>query len=486
MRRAIVPILCFAVGCGAVVQIAGWNERSHYAQVRAFAAGTPRIDKYVSDTGDRAFHAGHYYSDKAPGLAFLASPAYSVTRGIGATYANESREIHLLSVFGCLIPAALLLLIVCAFVEQPEAGRGLAVSLMLGLGSLLLPFSTLFFSHALSACLGFAAYYLLWLGRSREKLLLIGLAGTLAGLAVSTEYPLAIIAVLLAGYALGWPVVLKRAAAYAGGALVGLAPLLVYNWWAFGSPTRISYADEAGQHAGLLGLVPFSPHTAVDVLFGTRGLLTLTPVLAAALVGIVLVYREGRKTEASMAAAVVVAYLLYNSSLYVPFGGWSPGPRFLIPVIPFLGLPLAVALRRLPALTVSLAVVSAAMMIAATLTRPELPSNLSTSAWWDRLLSGQFTMPGAAGSIVWFGAFTTAAVFAGARLTGRLALGRYQLVVAALGLLCWVLVAGIGQTVEIGRASALAILLPAASLGLMAVAAAISGRRLARREPTQA
>ena len=41
--------------------------------------------------------------------------------------------------------------------------------------------------------------------------------------------------------------------------LVGVAPLLAYNWWAFESPTHISYSSVAVNQTGFFGLVVFEP-----------------------------------------------------------------------------------------------------------------------------------------------------------------------------------------------------------------------------------
>ena len=62
--------------------------------------------------------------------------------------------------------------------------------------------------------------------------------------------------------------------------------------------------------------------------------------------------------------ALAVAYFIYNAGYWLPFGGGSPGPRFLIPALPFLALGWAVAYRRLPALTLALAIPSVLLMLA--------------------------------------------------------------------------------------------------------------------------
>ena len=49
-----------------------------------------------------------------------------------------------------------------------------------------------------------------------------------------------------------------------------------------------------------------------------------------------------------MILAVAAAYFVYNAGYWLPFGGGTPGPRFLIPMLPFLALGLAVAWRRWP------------------------------------------------------------------------------------------------------------------------------------------
>lgn len=440
---ALVPILYLVIGAGGFVQIPGWNETSQYALVRALHSGTAQIDPYASQTGDRGYYKGHSYSNKAPGLAFFTTPFYSATRAVGIDSKDPATEIHWLAVFGCLLPFAVLLWLIADFTDRIQPGSGAATAMLLGLGTLLLPFSTMFFSHVLSACLGFAAYYLLWLERrAGGHRLAVPAAGVLAGFAVATEYPQALLAGVLAAYALGRPVSIRRLVRFGAGGLLGVAPLLAYNWWAFGSPLRDSYAIHS--IAPPLAYTPLSLHGALDVLFGPRGLLSLTPVMAAAAGGVFVLYRRGRRSEAVMAGTVAIVFVAFNASLNGPVGGWTPGPRYLIDAIPFLALPLAASLDAAPLLTLALGAVSAATMFVASVTVPELPNNLSTSVWWHDLVHGVFPFPDGSGRVVWFGVLAAVAAVITAVLAPRPRFNRAQLQVAVLGVAAWLIVASFG------------------------------------------
>jgi hypothetical protein len=433
----VVAVGCFAIGTAAVQQHPlGWNELSHFAQVRALDHGTPIAGPYVRGTGDKAYYHGHFYSDKAPGMALLTVPVYHVLRGAGLTKPGGVATVRLLVVFGCVLPAAILLLLICWLVRRHDPDQAVAVAITLGVGTLLLPFATLFFSHVLSACLGFAAFCLLWLERDRGhgRGLIVG-AGILAGFAVSTEYPLAVLAVILGLYAVWRKAPIKAALAYGGGLGVGLLPLLLYDWWAFGSPLHLSYSYVAANSSGVLGLGAPSLRHGVELLIADRGLLVVTPVVAAGIVGIAVLYREGRRLDAFISGSVVAAYLGYNACYYLPFGGGVPGPRFLITMLPFLALPLGAAYRKAPIATLALGTVSAMMMMLATVTGPILDTAVSTHTWWRRLELGHFRTPQAS---VWvFGVFVVLAILVAIRATPKPRVTRLDLELAALGLGSW-------------------------------------------------
>ena len=133
---------------------------------------------------------------------------------------------------------------------------------------------------------------------------------------------------------------------------VGIIPLLLYNHYAFHSWTHLAYSDVPRQHKGFFGIDAPSLKVLSTLLFDSRGLLTISPVLIMGAIGTVLLYRRGRRAEALTIGGICLCYLTYNSGYYLPFGGGFMGPRFLTTMIPFLACPLGLALKRFPGPTV--------------------------------------------------------------------------------------------------------------------------------------
>ena len=97
--------------------------------------------------------------------------------------------------------------------------------------------------------------------------------------------------------------------------------------------------------------------------------------------------KRSHRAEANVIAAVAALYFLYNAGYWQPLGGGTPGPRFLIPALPFLALGLAPAYRRFPAITLGLAIPSGLAMLVATLTYPLL-GDMGTATWVSWLGQG--------------------------------------------------------------------------------------------------
>src|SRR3954447_22517096 len=342
-RLGLLAIACVAVASGLVMQASGWAQTSNYSLVRALHGGTAAIDPWHWETRDISWYNGHYYSVKAPILPALTLPVYEVLHRAGAekwayATAKNARQTHswrwrptatpqglygnkrirtyhvrgrieqstpivwALGLVGDVLPALVLMLLVRWAADRIEPGYGTATAVTLGLGTMVLPFSTLFFSHVLAATLLFAAFALLMRERDGPpRVGLLVLAGALAGLAFATEYPLAFGGAVLGVYALartGGRA--RRGLAYAAGCVAGSLPLFAYNLAAFGSLTHFSYANAikrqgatghdllGSNDSGFFGIGLPSPKVALELLFSAKGLFTLAPVLALGVVGTVL------------------------------------------------------------------------------------------------------------------------------------------------------------------------------------------------------
>ncbi|MGI9099097.1 MAG: hypothetical protein ACR2H2_11530 [Solirubrobacteraceae bacterium] len=270
-----------------------------------------------------------------------------------------------------------------------------------------------------------------------------------------------------------------------------MAPLLVYQWWAFGSPLHMTYANAVAKtgmsghdvlglnDGGFFGITAPRLVDGLSLLVGGRGLLTLTPVLVMAAAGVVAMYREGHRAEARAIGALTLAYLVYNAGYWLPFGGGSPGPRFLIPILPFLAIGLGPAWRRWPAQTLALAVISATTMVTATMSYPMIGVN-DAGVWLRRMLDGslyQHSVLDLAGiahglpAILPFAVLVAIALGLGVATLGRrlaLGAGRVPATVAVWAVCAIVL----PRPLQLPSQEAIMLIVGAGAAGLLAVAAA--------------
>jgi hypothetical protein len=469
VRQGLAAILL--VGLASAVMLQNWsdNQSSHYDLVRALDAGRTTIDYGPYPTKDKAFYHGHWYSARAPGLAMYSLPFYEALTAVQApavarasqALRGEDEMIDFVGLWGTVLPGLILMLLVWRVAERFQEGYGAAAAVILGLGTMVLPFSTLLFSHVFAAMLGFAAFAIMLRERAgRPRPLLLGLAGLAIGYATGSEYPLAFVAVVLGLYllsrrdALTPRLLAARAGAYVLGGLIGIVGLLLYNHAAFHSWTHLAYSNIPQQQKGFFGISAPSPAVLATLLLDSRGLFTLSPVLALGAVGTVLLYRRGHRAESLTIAGVCLCYLGYNSGYYLPFGGGSMGPRFLITLLPFLGFPIALALRRAPGPTIALAGASIAIAVVATITHPLVGYETETVIW-GRLLGQGFFQPTIASAFgagrgwggIWpFLLAAGAALALAARSLPRLPLDGRALWAGALALGAWVLFAALAPT----------------------------------------
>ncbi len=468
-RTALVAILLVGAAFATLIQSFSWNQASHYDLIRALNDDRTTIDQYQANTGDKVLYWGHYYSARAPGLALFALPFYDALNLVDAdrlaresqAQRNDDEMVYFIGLWGNVLPGLILLLLVWRVAERFEPGYGVAAAVVLGLGTMVLPLSTLLFSHVFTACLGFAAFAIMLRERDGPASpLLLGVAGLLMGYAVASEYPLLFVAAVLGLFllsrrdALTPRGVLSRAGAYIFGGVIGIIPLLLYNHYAFHSWTHLAYSDVPRQQKGFFGIGAPSLKVLATLLFDSRGLLTISPVLLMGAIGTVLLYRRGRRAEALTITGICLCYLGYNSGYYLPFGGGFMGPRFLTTMLPFLAFPIAIAIKRYPGPTVALAGVSIATTVIATITHPLVGYENETVVWGRYLTEGSFqaTIASAFGlgrswGGIWpFFLAAGGALVLAAKATPRLRFSASTLGVGLLALVGWALFAGLAPT----------------------------------------
>lgn len=357
-RPRFEPLLLLLVALVALLPVneASDPDASRLCLSQALVHGHLTVSPCIGDSVDWSHYDGRIYSDKAPGMSVISIPFVEAVRMRPPADWPPSGDLRVWAVHVLTTGVAFVLLAAAVgrLAEGLAPGFGGAALVSFALGTLAGPLADSGFGHVPAAALAFWAFLLL--GRRRPLA-----AGCLAGLAITVDYPAAAIAAVLALYAAlgGW----RRLLRYLAGVLPSLALLGAYDWAAFGSPLHLSYeylgtpSAAEGQSSGLLGVGLPVWNSVSQVFVGDRGLLLCSPILLAAAAGLVLVGRRYR-TEALVCAVVAAVFIAANCSYYLPYGGTSPGPRFLGEMLPFLAVGLGPAFQRWRLATSALATAS--------------------------------------------------------------------------------------------------------------------------------
>lgn len=361
LGRPEIPLFLLLLGAyGYFYQAGGSNQNSRLDLVRSIVEqGTFQIDAYHHNTIDKSQWNQHYYSDKAPGVSWLAVPAYWVMRFFSGGNLPGVNELHIdlyaMTIWSVALPSAVSAVMLYLFLDifGTSSRARVAFALAYGLGTLSFPYSTLFYGHQLAAALLLSAFALL--ARMRHARIaitpgMLGIAGVLLGYAVATEYPAAIASAIMFVYAMFFVRPLPRLGWLAAGAALPGCALAVYHTMAFGGPLTLpyTYSTQVHRHLGFfMGIQSFNVHALLDILLTHyRGLFYSAPWLLLAIPGIALLIREPRfRAEGLVSLAIILLFIWLNASLVDWQGGWAMGPRYLIPAIPFFAVATVCAWR---------------------------------------------------------------------------------------------------------------------------------------------
>jgi hypothetical protein len=244
---------------------------------------------------------------------------------------------------------ALLVLLARDFGATPRVSA--VVGLAYGLSTPAYAYATLAYGHQASAFALLASFLLIWKKGPRFGRLRLATAGFLAASASVIELQVGPVSAILGIYLI--VEVLQRRypftglLAFAAGAMIPTLALLLYNQSAFGSPWDMGYSHHTTfghvhTEDNPLGLKAPDWSKLGPLLVGPyRGLFVYAPILVLAPPGwIVLAWRR-RWAPAIVSFLVCAAVLLVNLCYPEWTGGWSTGPRLLVPLVPFAMIPVA-------------------------------------------------------------------------------------------------------------------------------------------------
>jgi hypothetical protein len=341
-----------------------WNTASRLMLTYAMVdRGTVSITGLEQQTNDKAEFREQFYSDKFPGYSFLAALPYAYAKWAFdlPSHPLESAAIAYwwsdywitLGTSGALTAGAAALLVILARDLGCSARAAALVGLAYGLSTPAYVYATLAYGHQASAFVLLSSFLLLWRNGPHREGLRVFLAGFLAAYASVIELQLAPVSAILGLYLMVQWVRgqrrFDRLFIFALGALIPTLLLLAYNQIAFDSLWDLGYVHHATKEFARvhsrnnpLGLMEPDWGKLGPLLWGRyRGLLFYAPILILAVPGWVVLMLRRRWSLAIVSMVVVAAVFLVNLSYPEWTGGWSTGPRLLVPLIPFAMIPIA-------------------------------------------------------------------------------------------------------------------------------------------------
>ncbi len=315
--------------------------------------------------GDTFHFQGHVYAIKQPGQFVLGAMVYSLLDFVGITYERaygETASLVTLLTSGVLLAAIAVALYLVSQKVTHSHSYSSVIALMGSLGTLLFPYAGVAHHDVQATALIFISWTILFYIHKRKD---VGVwawvvAGLLLGFSLFISMlPLVVVLSICIG------VLIQRdrhtLLPFVVGTALGVLPVFGFNAVLFGGPlafpnsisgtTDTTSFLSASNMFEKLDFYLFSP---------TNSLFLFAPILLLACIGFFFLKREQRSIVTTT-MLVSFGHLLYISSIET-VGHAQYGPRYLLPVLPFLALGL-IGLYSAPRFLRFLAVLAGAISI---------------------------------------------------------------------------------------------------------------------------
>ena len=331
-------------------RVNGWNEASRMALTQSLVEnGSFTIDKSpFTQTGDKVYIDGQFYSDKPPLPSILAAAAYfpiyhlGIHLDYGWNLAYYLIILFTIKFWWVLSILAFRRILILTGVAEDQLTK---LTLIFAFASLAFSWSATFNNHSLAASWSTIAlmYYLQGDRRSNQVQDLM-LSGLFFGLAGAADVPISI-------FFLSFGILVFMKQKFSTGLFVylgaGLTPLSIYglvNYFISGSLVPVQIVGEHFQFAGSVWGQGLQVNSLLETLqygflslFGVRGFVWYNPLLIILIPLIVAQMKtENRHRDEAIAIGLSsIILILYYIIFTQNYGGWSYSIRWFVPLLPY-------------------------------------------------------------------------------------------------------------------------------------------------------
>ena len=290
---------------------------------------------------------GRYYAASGLAHSVFGVPFYFGSRAVQQVLGLRIGKPETLDkaavVLGSAVAGALCapVAVLCAWRLSGSVAGSLVAAFGLAFATTLWPYSKFGHTAPLATFLLLTATYCTWIGVRTSRASLLALGGTLLGCALLTRHEMGLMALPLGVWVVvesleSRPRCLRRLGTFGLPVAVAVGIWMWYNFARFGHPLDTGLLRDPNAQfdtpllVGLYGLLA-SPG---------RSLFLYAPIAGAGVLALKVLADRDRSTAMLFSAQVVMLLLVY-AKLHQWDGGESYGPRYLVPVLPFLTIPIA-------------------------------------------------------------------------------------------------------------------------------------------------